>query len=42
MAIGMLFLHERLSFLQWLGTAVIFTGLVLNRLTQPSLTPAAE
>jgi drug/metabolite transporter (DMT)-like permease len=42
MAIGMIFLHERLSLLQWLGAAVIFTGLLLNRLTQPALSPAAE
>lgn len=29
--IGMVFLGERLSFLQWIGAAVIFLGLIINR-----------
>ena len=31
--IAMVFLHERLSLLQWIGCAVIFAGLMINRLS---------
>ena len=34
LAIGMIFLGERLSILQWLGALVIFLGLMLNRFSQ--------
>ena len=40
LCIGMIFLGDRLSALQWLGAAVIFIGLLLNRL-QTRAVPAA-
>ena len=33
LTIGMIFLGERLSLLQWLGAGIIFFGLILNRFT---------
>lgn len=35
LCIGMIFLGERLSALQWIGAAIIFAGLLLNRLSAP-------
>ena len=32
--VGMLFMHDKLASLQWMGVAVIFFGLTLNRITQ--------
>ena len=42
--IGMIFLGERLTLLQWIGAVIIFTGLMLNRFAkgsvlQPELNP---
>lgn len=34
--VGMVFLGDRLSLLQWIGTAVILTGLILIRMIQPA------
>ena len=36
LAVGMTFLGDRLSLLQWIGTAVILSGLVLIRMTKPA------
>jgi drug/metabolite transporter (DMT)-like permease len=35
LAIGMIFLGERLSLLQWIGAVVILTGLILIRVSRP-------
>ena len=35
--VGMIFLGERLSWLQWLGAIVIFTGLMMNRFSKGSV-----
>src|SRR5262249_41683134 len=32
--VGLLFMHDKLASLQWMGVAVIFCGLTLNRITQ--------
>jgi drug/metabolite transporter (DMT)-like permease len=37
LAIGMIFLGERLTLLQWLGALIIFTGLMLNRFAKGSV-----
>jgi drug/metabolite transporter (DMT)-like permease len=34
--VGMTFLGDRLSLLQWIGAAIILTGLVLIRMTKPA------
>lgn len=41
LVIGLLFLDERLSLLQWAGAAVIFTGLILNRMSSAPVSPEA-
>jgi drug/metabolite transporter (DMT)-like permease len=38
-SIGMIFLGERLTWLQWLGAAVIFGGLMINRFAQRQTCP---
>ena len=37
LSVGMIFLGERLSPLQWVGAGVIFTGLILNRFAAASV-----
>jgi drug/metabolite transporter (DMT)-like permease len=37
--VGMIFLGERLSPLQWLGAAIIFTGLMINRFAKRETCP---
>lgn len=39
LSVGMIFLGERLSLLQWLGTVVIFCGLIINRFAQRQTCP---
>jgi drug/metabolite transporter (DMT)-like permease len=34
-AVGMIFLGERLTLVQWAGALIIFLGLMINKLTQP-------
>lgn len=41
LVIGMIFLGERLSPWQWVGAAIIFTGLALNRFSTPKPVVAA-
>jgi drug/metabolite transporter (DMT)-like permease len=36
LAVGMIFLGERLSLLQWIGAAIILTGMILIRMTKPA------
>ncbi len=38
-SIGMIFLNERLAPLQWLGAAVIFAGLIINRFSKRQTCP---
>jgi len=38
-SVGMIFLGERLALLQWLGAAVIFCGLIINRFAQRQTCP---
>lgn len=40
LAVGMISLGETLSPLQWLGAAIIFTGLILNRFSRPQAAAA--
>lgn len=42
LTIGMIFLGERFSWLQWLGAAMIFTGLMINRLAREEPAPVGE
>jgi O-acetylserine/cysteine efflux transporter len=37
--LGMIFLGERLSALQWMGAGIIFMGLMINRLSKPEIPP---
>jgi drug/metabolite transporter (DMT)-like permease len=39
LSVGMIFLGERLSWLQWLGTFVIFCGLLINRFAKKEICP---
>ena len=39
LSVGMIFLGERLALLQWLGAAVIFCGLIINRIAQRQTCP---
>ncbi len=39
LSVGMIFLGERLTLLQWLGTVVIFCGLIINRFAQRQICP---
>jgi drug/metabolite transporter (DMT)-like permease len=39
LSVGMIFLGERLSLLQWLGALIIFCGLVVNRFAKREICP---
>lgn len=39
MSVGMIFLGERLALLQWVGTLVIFCGLLINRFAKKEICP---
>jgi drug/metabolite transporter (DMT)-like permease len=39
LSVGMIFLGERLTLLQWLGTFVIFCGLLINRFAKKEICP---